>query len=459
MAYTPEQAKQIIQQAQSTLQKAQQLLASAKPTTSTTKASTTSPATNTTAYLLSQIYPTKTTTPSTAATTFTPTQQQQAASLLSQIQEIQQKIGQLQSLYGELQKYGVSRTEELPIEVQQKYGLTPAYQPPPPQVQVGGDIFSMISKIAEQQFAPIRSIMEQYIKGISQKYDDEYLKALQQRQQKEEEELIGKMSERGFDPGSGVTQAALNELRQRHQQEIQNLLAEKERAISSAQLELAKLQQSGLTSLYGLVPNLLSLQLQYQKAQQPQTITHETGIYSHDPTTNTVKQLIAFPTKDKARDIVQDASGQYYTVRESGKVEALGITGAPPKTTTSPYTLTGLMNLQKVKEELGITPDWKITNINKARVKIAAMKIGLPAGRTLASAIQEAILSYAFATSGKQMSWKEAEMRFENLIPGVLDDEATIIYKIKSLENAFKLLGTLPYSPNISTEDQWEKTP
>ena len=322
-----------------------------------------------------------------------------------------------------------------------------------------GDIFSMISKIAEQQFAPIRSIMEQYIKGISQKYDDEYLKALQQRQQKEEEELIGEMSERGFDPSSGVTQAALNELRARHQQEIQNLLTEKERAITSAQTELAKLQQSGLTSLYGVVPELLSLQLQYQKAQQPQTITHETGIYSYDPTTNTVKQLMAFPTTDKVRDIIQDASGQYYIVRESGKIEALGITGAPSKTTTSPYTLTGLMSLQKVKEELGITPDWKITNINKAREKIAAMQIGLPAGRTLASAIREAILSYAFATSGKQMSWKEAEMRFKDLIPGVLDDEATIIYKIQSLENAFKLFGTLPHSPNISTEDQWEKIP
>jgi hypothetical protein len=447
MAYTPQQAQQIIQQAQATSQRAQQLLASAKPKVTQTSLPTTAIPTG--------------------ATTLTPSQQQQAASLLSQIQETQQKIGQLQNLYEEMQKYGVSKTEELPAEVQQKYGLTPTTPQLPSQVQVGGDIFSMISKIAEQQFAPIRSIMEQYIKGISQKYDDEYLKALQQRQQKEEEELIGEMSERGFDPGSGVTQAALNELRQQHQQEIQNLLAEKEQAISSAQLELAKLQQSGLTSLYGLVPELLSLQLQYQKAQQPQTITHETGIYSYDPTTNTVKQLIAFPTKDPVKEIIQDpTTGKYHIIRESGKVEDIRLVGTPSGAATTLPTAA----LQMIDEIKNL-----VTDSTVGLKSVVSRKIPGTQAYYLAQKIESLKSNIAFnvlialrnlsKTGGAlgQVSNQEEKMLSEAL--GALNLNLSPEQFLTELENvrnrlisAFSILRSASASQNVSTEDQWEKT-
>jgi hypothetical protein len=310
--------------------------------------------------------------------------------------------------------------------------------------------------------------MEQYIKGISQKYDDEYLKALQQRQQKEEENLIGEMSERGFDPGSGVTQAALNELRQQHQQEIQNLLTEKEQAITSAQTELAKLQQSGLTSLYGVVPELLSLQLQYQKAQQPQTITHETGIYSYDPTTNTVKQLMAFPTKDPVKEVIQDpTTGKYHIIRESGKVEDIGLVGTPSGAATTLPTAA----LQMIDEIKNLVNDSTV-----GLKSVTLRKIPGTQAYYLAQKIESLKSNIAFnvltalrnlaKTGGAlgQVSDREEKMLSEAL--GALNlnlSPEQFLTELKNvrdrLTSAFSILRSASASQNVSTEDQWEKTP
>jgi len=66
---------------------------------------------------------------------------------------------------------------------------------------------------------------------------------------------------------------------------------------------------------------------------------------------------------------------------------------------------------------------------------------GSPTVRTAMSALQGALINYATAVSGRQMSWRETKMQYAAMMPSFLDSNETKINKIIRLENS--LIGFL----------------
>lgn len=68
---------------------------------------------------------------------------------------------------------------------------------------------------------------------------------------------------------------------------------------------------------------------------------------------------------------------------------------------------------------------------------------GSPGNRTSSAYEKEAILAFAYASSGKQMSWNEAKQLYAAYIPNILDSEDTKVNKILGLESAIdQVIGT-----------------
>jgi len=89
----------------------------------------------------------------------------------------------------------------------------------------------------------------------------------------------------------------------------------------------------------------------------------------------------------------------------------------------------------------GEVPSYEDYNWNGA--KLFALTVpGSPGMRTAASYQKQVILAFAYASSGKQMSWNEANQLYAAYIPNALDSDKTKVSKLLSLEASINSLIT-----------------
>jgi hypothetical protein len=153
---------------------------------------------------------------------------------------------------------------------------------------------------------------------------------------KEQEELIGEYAERGFEPGSGPTQAALEELRKDQTARLEGLeqaRAQEESRITSqiaelglrmpeeirgwvqtmatlAKPEIIGTAESGFWQVNPYTGESEQIIPPFQPRKTPQIITHETGIWQYDPNTGRLTQLAQFPPKTTEAQKKQDNAAQ-----------------------------------------------------------------------------------------------------------------------------------------------------
>jgi len=157
----------------------------------------------------------------------------------------------------------------------------------------------------------------------------------------------------------------------------------------------------------------------------------EQGVWQYDPATNSWNQVIAGTTTTK--------------LTEADKVR-LGYAGI------------GMMNLGKLADRWGIATKDKSGNILSIDWKKAPGSTllllatpGQPGARTEQSFIKEALMNYAFAQSGKQMSWKEVEMRYKNFIPQIGDSISTMRTKLQNLQDSIMLITQTGLMPTVES--------
>jgi hypothetical protein len=144
-------------------------------------------------------------------------------------------------------------------------------------------------------------------------------------------------------------------------------------------------------------------------------------VWQYDPTNNTWNQVIAGTTTSK--------------LTEADKTR-LGYAGI------------GMMNLGKVKEKWGIdswadAPAWQLGVIAASPWQLGA--------KEETAYLREALMNYAFAQSGKTMSWKEVEMRYNNFIPKIGDSTKTMRNKLQNLEDSIILMTQTGLMPAVES--------
>jgi hypothetical protein len=167
---------------------------------------------------------------------------------------------------------------------------------------------------------------------------------------------------------------------------------------------------------------------------------------------------MAFPTTDKARDIIQDASGQYYIVRESGKVEALGITGAPPKTTTSEQitklqsTLQITKQIKDLLDKIGLAETPAAAIIRGAELEVAARSKTNPDAAAFKSLV-EGTLSFLIKSLGEAGTLSTQDVaRARQLIPSFYDTKESAKRKLDELETLINNILTTQYRTTGSND-------
>lgn len=92
-------------------------------------------------------------------------------------------------------------------------------------------------------------------------------------------------------------------------------------------------------------------------------------------------------------------------------------------------------------------------NLEKLFLMSTPKWMGTPLVRLGASYWRSSVLNYAFASSGKQMSYKEAEMQYENLVAKLGDSPKTMIGKMLNLRDS---LATLQQTATGTSLEQAE---
>ena len=156
----------------------------------------------------------------------------------------------------------------------------------------------------------------------------------------------------------------------------------------------------------------------YNEWQAKQPIIPETqGDYYWDANTGSWK-LIGGTTEVDTRPYIQDPNNPNASIPNPNY-------GKPLTTETTTTT------------EVDLDP----THYNYDDSKLNYLTLpGSPFQRTALAYEKEAILAFAYASSGKQMSWNEAQQLFAAYIPNILDSNPTKIKKLLSLESAINAI-------------------
>ena len=147
----------------------------------------------------------------------------------------------------------------------------------------------------------------------------------------------------------------------------------------------------------------------------------EQGVWQYDPATNSWNQVIAGTTTTK--------------LTEADKMR-LGYAGI------------GMMNLGKVKEKWGIDSWADAPAVQLGVIASSPWQLG---AKEETAYLREALMNYAFAQSGKAMSWKEVELRYNNFIPKFGDSTATMRKKLQNLQDSIMLMTQTGLMPTVES--------
>ena len=240
------------------------------------------------------------------------------------------------------------------------------------------------------------------------------------------------MAARGFSPEMGVTQKALEELRERQAEEL-------------AELETKKgLEELETKAKFGeFLAKLPSEVVRYISAAKPEIFTLGGTAYAYSPLTGKLTPLATTPEEEEegTPKLVKTETGEYVWVYPSGKTVPTGLKGTLPASKGAGYVTAAMGVINQIENlldrlNLGKTPTEALKR--GAELEASAWAKTNPDASAYKSLV-EGTLSILLRALGEVGALSNIDIaRARKLIPTFFDTEEVAKAKIEQLKDLIK---------------------